>query len=211
MSQIPFTPPGKPEYVWEIATLYPEQGCWTEKEYLELTDSANRHIEYTDGRLEFLPMPTEVHEALVQFLYFALYAFVNQQELGKVYSNGVRVRVRPGKYRLPDIVFLHKDHFEVRHNRAWDGADLVMEVASDDPHDRQRDFEQKLIDYAESGIAEYWIVDLEVRKVIVHSLDHREYAVCGEYTPGRCATSLLLEGFEIDVAALFAAADEVPE
>src|SRR5687768_10582426 len=103
MSSMPFTPPHEPEYAWEVATLYPEQGEWSEEEYLDLTDHANRRIEFTDGRLEFLPMPTEVHEAIAQFLLFALLGFVEKNKLGKVYSTGIRLRIRPRKIRLPDI------------------------------------------------------------------------------------------------------------
>src|SRR5881275_2730812 len=47
------------------------------------------------------------------------------------------------------------NHFHARHNRVWDGADLVMEVVSDDPKDRARDYQQKLADYAEAKISEY--------------------------------------------------------
>jgi Uma2 family endonuclease len=194
-----------------VATLFPEQGEWSEEEYLELTDHSNRRVEFTDGRLEFSAMPTEIHEALLQFLFFALHRFVDDKKLGKVYWNGIRVRVRPRKIRLPDVLFLHKDHYAVRHNRVWDGADLIMEVVSDDPKDRQRDYEQKLFDYAEAKVAEYWIVDFQRRVVIVHLLDGDRYAVHGEFTHGQHATSRLLDGFSIDIAALFAVADEVPE
>ena len=69
---------------------------------------------------------------------------MESQNFGKVYWTGIRLRIRPRKIRLPDIIFLHKDHFHARHNRAWDGADLVMEVVSEDPKDRQRDYEQEL-------------------------------------------------------------------
>jgi Uma2 family endonuclease len=161
--------------------------------------------------LEFLSIPSEIHEALIQFLLFALHQFVASAKVGKVYSNGIRVRVRPDKVRLPDVLFLHKDHFAVRHNRVWDGADLVMEVVSDDPKDRHHDYQDKLVDYAGAGIAEYWIVDYERRVIIVHRLDGEKYAVLGEYAPDQQATSLLLEGFAVDVTQLFAAADDVPE
>jgi Uma2 family endonuclease len=211
MSSFPATPSHEPEYAWEIATLYPEQGEWSEEEYLEFTEHANRRIEYTEGRLEFLPMPTEIHETLVQFLFLALHRFVNERKLGKVYSNGIRLRIPERKYRLPDIIFLHRDHFHARHNRVWDGADLVMEVVSDSPADRQRDYEQKLIDYTEANVAEYWIIDRERQAVIVHGLAGGRYSVLGEYTRGQSAASRLLEGFGIDVAALFVAAEDVPE
>jgi len=211
MSSLPFTSSQEPDYAWEVATLFPEQGEWSEEAYLDLTDGTNRRIEFTDGRLEFLAMPTEIHESLVQFLLFALHQFVDSQKLGKVYSNGIRIRIRPRKIRLPDVLFLHKDHYEVRHNRVWDGADLVMEVVSGDPKDRQRDYEQKLADYAEAKVSEYWIVDPERRLVIVHHLHDGKYAIHGEFAAGERATSILLSGFDVDVTALFAVTADIPD
>jgi Uma2 family endonuclease len=211
MSTVPPSHSSEPDYAWEVATLFPAQGDWSEEEYLRLTDETNRRIEFTDGRLEFLAMPTEVHESLVQFLFLALHAFVETQKLGEVYCTGIRLRIRPRKFRLPDVIFLHKDHYHARHNRAWDGADLVMEVVSEDPKDRERDYEQKLLDYAEAKVGEYWIVDHQRRAVIVHRLAGDRYAVHGEFTSSQRATSALLSGFEVDLAALFAVADDVPE
>jgi Uma2 family endonuclease len=211
MSTIPSSQPSDADYVWEVATLFPEQGEWSEAEYLKLTDGTNRRIEYTDGRLEFLPMPTDIHESLVEFLFFALHEFVEKRKLGKVRWTGIRLRIRPRKYRFPDVIFLHKDNFHARHNRAWEGANLVMEVVSGDLKDRQRDYEEKLLDYAEAKVAEYWIVDYERQAVIVQWLEGDRYVVQGEFTGGQQATSVLLEGFSIDVAELFAAADEIPE
>jgi Uma2 family endonuclease len=161
--------------------------------------------------LEFLAMPTDIHESLVEYLYYALREFVEQQKLGTVRWTGIRLRIRPRKFRLPDVIFLHKDHIHARHNRAWDGADLVMEVVSEAPKDRQRDYEQKLLDYAAASVAEYWIVDYQREVVIVHRLEGDRYKVYGEFKRGQQATSALLDGFAVDVAALFAAADEVPE
>jgi Uma2 family endonuclease len=211
MSTSPLSLPHEPEYAWELATLFPEQGGWSEGEYLNLTDDTNGRVEFTDGRLEFLPMPTEIHEAIVQFLFMALYKFVDVAELGKVYSNGIRLRIRPDKIRLPDVIFLHKDHFHARHNRVWDGANLVMEVVSEDPKDRDRDYKSKLFDYAEAKVAEYWIVDPQRKIVNVQRLEGTAYALHGEFGPGQQATSALLDGFAIDVTALFAVIAEIPE
>ncbi len=59
--------------------------------------------------------------------------------------------------------------------------------------------------------AEYWIVDRERKVVIVHGLVGGAYSVLGEYIGGQIAASGLLEGFAINVAALFAAAENIPE
>jgi Uma2 family endonuclease len=156
-------------------------------------------------------MPTELHQELLAFLYRALYEYVSKRQLGKVHFSGLRFRIRPGKIREPDIIFLHKEHFDARHNRVWDGADLIMEVVSDDPKDRKRDYEEKLVAYAEAKVAEYWVVDYERRVVVVHRLDGDRYVLHEDFTSGDQAESVLLPGFSIDVDALFAVADEIPE
>jgi Uma2 family endonuclease len=211
MSVDPLISPQEPEYAWELATMYPPQGTWTEEEYLELTDHSNRRIEFVDGRLEFLSMPTEVHETLARFLFLALYNFVVKRNLGEVFSTGIRVRVLPKRCRLPDVLFLHKNNFHLRHNRVWDGIDLAMEVVSDDPRDRKRDYQDKMADYANAGIAEYWIVDPEQRTVIVHQLQDGKYRVHGQFDENATATSALLAEFTVDVSALFASIDDIPE
>jgi Uma2 family endonuclease len=86
-----------------------------------------------------------------------------------------------------------------------------MEVVSDDPKDRQRDYEQKLADYAEAKIAEYWTVDPERRLVTVHQWQDGKYAIHGEFAAGGPATSVLLPGFSVDVTALFAVIEDIPE
>ncbi len=86
-----------------------------------------------------------------------------------------------------------------------------MDVVSDDPKDRQRDYEQKLIDYSEANVGEYWIVDPHRRLVTVHHLIDGHYVVHGEFSTGGQANSRLLPEFDVDVTALFAAIDEIPE
>jgi Uma2 family endonuclease len=203
--------PQEPEYAWEVATLYPAQGYWSEEEYLHLTDSTKRRIELSGGRLEFLPMPTEIHDALSRYLFLALYEFVKRRQLGEVYGSGIRVRVRDKKVRLPDVVFFHKDHFDARHNRVWESADLAVEVVRDDSKDRDRDYQAKLLDYSEAGIAEYWTVDPNRQAGIIYRLDQRRYVQHGEFPVGQQATSHLLEGFSVDVTALFDSIKDIPE
>ena len=53
------------------------QGFWTEAQYLALTNGSNRLLEFTDGHIEVLPVPTRQHQAISQFLFLALYFFVS--------------------------------------------------------------------------------------------------------------------------------------
>lgn len=190
------------EPTWQIAHLFPAQGHWSEDEYLRM--NGNRLIEFSHGQLEVLTMPTESHQLIVLFLYRTLLAFVTVQKPGTVLVAPLRVRLWPGKFREPDVVFMLREHAARRSDAFWDGADLVMEVVSDD--DRRRDLETKRREYAQAGIPEYWIVDPRDRRITVLRLDGNQYAVHGEFGAGTLATSALLPGFHVDVTAALSAA-----
>ena len=189
------------EPAWDVARLFPDQGAWDDEDYLGL--STNRLVELSDGHVEVLPMPTMLHQAIVQYLSNLLLAFASAGDLGRVLFAPLRVRLRPGKYAEPDVVFMSAAHRERMNNRFWDGADLVMEVVSDGEQDRQRDYVAKRAAYAAAGIAEYWIVDPQQSTITVLALRDGGYAVHGTFAPGEVATSPLLTGFSVSVAATF--------
>jgi len=186
---------------WEIAHLFPSQGAWSEEEYLGL--SGNRLVEFSDGFLEVLPMPTTSHQALVAILYGLLFAHVEQRDLGKVLFAPLRVRLWPGKFREPDLVFMRKAHLRRVGEEFWDRADLVMEVVSGDVENRRRDLVSKRREYARARIPEYWIVDSQKAAIVVLRLAGRRYIVHGSFTQGSQATSPLLPGFTVNVSAVF--------
>jgi Uma2 family endonuclease len=209
MSSVPHNPIGltSAEPAWEIATLFPPQGAWTVEEYLDFTDSTNRLIEFTDGKLEFLEMPTISHQRILAHLLFIFRQFVDARRLGEVLCATLRVRIAESKFREPDIVFLHKDHPTGGGDRYWTAADLVVEIVSDDPGSRKRDLIEKRAEYAAAGIREYWIVDPAERCINVLALDGAAYRVAGKYASGDQAASVLLAGLTVDVAAVFQAAE----
>ena len=141
------------EPAWDVARLFPDQGRWSEEDYFDL--NGNLLIEFSDGVIEVLPMPSVAHQRTAGYLYNMI------------------------------------------------GADLVVEVVSDD--DRRRDLEVKRLEYAQAHISEYWIVDPCDAKITVLTLDGDSYAVHGEFAPGEQATSRLLPGFAVAVAEALAA------
>lgn len=193
---------------WEIATLFPSQGAWTVDEYLELTDSTNRLIEFTEGHIEVLEMPTMGHQLILAYLYDALKQFVSARQLGIVLFAAFRIRLTSTIFREPDIMFMRHKRRDQIEERYWTGADLVMEVevVSDDHKSRERDFVKKRKDYAAAGISEYWIVDPLQQRIFVLKLEGDEYVEIGAFAAGQQAVSRLLEGFAVDVTAVFDAA-----
>jgi Uma2 family endonuclease len=191
------------EPVWDIARLYPAQGCWTEREYLDL--STNQRVEYSHGYVQFQPMPTTTHQRIFFFLLRLLDVFARAHSLGEALPAGVRVRLWEGKFREPDVVFMKAENRSRINDEYWDGADLVMEVVSGSAGDRHRDLVEKRAEYARAGIPEYWIVDPEEGRIVVLALQGAEYVEHGVFTRGQRATSRLLPGFEVDVTATLAA------
>src|SRR5438067_12048892 len=61
-----------------ILSLDSIQGLWTEEQYLRLTDGSRRLLEFTDGFIEVLPMPTYKHQIISRFLFLALFSFIQQ-------------------------------------------------------------------------------------------------------------------------------------
>src|SRR5262245_45257547 len=112
-----------------VLDLLPPQGQWSEEEYLWLTDHTNRFIEFTDGYIEVLPMPTDAHQTLLASLYQVFFVFL-QALGGKVLFAPLRLRIRERKFREPDILLVRDASDLRRQNRFWLGADLVVEIVS---------------------------------------------------------------------------------
>ncbi len=183
-----------------LCDAMPPQGHWTEEQYLWLTDRTRRMVEFTDGRIEELPMPTIVHQAILSFLHDLFKAYLGPRG-GFVLFAGLRVRVREGKFREPDVAALCDRSDARNQERYWLGADLVVEVVSAD--DPDRDLVVKRADYAEANIPEYWIVDPQWETVTVLTLAGGAYVEHGVFSCGESATSPLLEGLALDVTTMF--------
>ena len=82
-----------------------------------------------------------------------------------------------------------------------------MEVVSDDRRDRMSATTRRnASDYAKAGIREYWIVDPQTAARHRLAARRRHTSSTGDFQRAALATSRLLDGFAVDVDAVFAAA-----
>jgi Uma2 family endonuclease len=179
--------------------MLPLQGLWTEEQYLRLTDQTNHFIEFTEGSVEVLPMPTRKHQAISRFLFLAFLSSV-QRLGGTVFYAPLRVRVAPGRFREPDLVLLLDVNDPRNQNAFWLGADLVLEIVG--PDDVERDTVIKRADYAEARIPEYWIVNPQEETITVLKIENGAYIAHGVFRRGETATSALLTDFTVSVDAV---------
>lgn len=176
------------------------QGLWSEAQYVALTEQTTQLIEFTDGVIEVLPMPNEKHQAISRLLFLALFMWM-QRLGGTVFYAPLRLQIRAGKFREPDLLLLCHEDDPRRQSEYWLGADLVVEIVS--PDRPNRDLEEKPRDYAEAGIPEYWIVNPLNETVTVLVLAGTHYREFGVFRRGDLARSSLLDGFRVQVDEVF--------
>jgi Uma2 family endonuclease len=179
-----------------VADLYPPQGQWTEVDYFSLPDT-NRYVELSEGRLIMPPHPTYSHQTALQNLFLRLQAFVEEHRLGIVRFAPLPVRLWPGKIREPDIFFIAKEHKDRIGEEVCGVPDLVVEVTSSST--LKTDRMEKFQEYAQAGVAEYWIVDPQERTIEVYFLKQGTYVLYGKWRAGEQASSYLLTGFSVKV------------
>lgn len=162
-------------------------------------------VEYLQGSLQILPMPTALHQAIAFVLANLLVAWSKPDTLARTKLAPFRVRLNDKLYREPDVCFMRGINAHCRNNRFWIGADLVAEIISDS--NKAHDLQTKLAEYAAAGIPEYWIIDPDRKTISIFSLASGNYVLHGDFGPGQIATSFLLCGFSVNVSDLFAAAE----
>lgn len=183
-----------------VCAQSPPQGAWSDEAYLRLTDHCRCLVEFTDGFVEQLPMPTSSHQLVALYIYRLFHAYLHPLG-GVAMAAPLRMRIREGKYREPDVLLLQNRLDDRFQDRFWLGADLAVEVVN--PDKPSRDWVDKRKDYAAASIPEYWIADPRDETVTVFVLEEGAYAENAAFGRGDTATSRLLDGLTVDVAAMF--------
>lgn len=155
------------------------------EEYLTYDDGTDNHYELVDGKLVMVPLPTGDHSDVVDLLAKAIeVAICQQQKNWKLKRDvGVYVGVNPQtakeRSRTPDLTILTDVQWAVIKADKTGAAVtktpplLVVEIVS--PGSRKTDYATKQKEYQQSGVPEYWIVDLKQQKVSVLTLIDGEY------------------------------------
>jgi Uma2 family endonuclease len=139
-------------------------------------DSSEVRYELHDGVIIEMPKPRGKHSNLTGFLIEQLLIVIRQMGKGGVWTIPRESIVKPQRQRSgyePDIIVLDRE--VIGTESRWesesiiqnaDSVKLIVEVVSTNWRD---DYYNKLRDYEEMGIKEYWIVDyaaLGARKFI---------------------------------------------
>lgn len=188
------------------STLPAEPLSW--EQFLELPDlpDGRRAMALIDGEVVWMAPPTVNHQMVGRNVVFALAAWT-----GPGITNGyafheplVRVSGRPlgyiadAGYFPPERVFLDDQGF-----LGVDGLPLIAaEVWS--PSNWASEIHRKARDFARAGVAELWGISPEQRIVTrLADIVDGAYETMRDIASGSELVTPLLDGFTLDVAALF--------
>jgi Uma2 family endonuclease len=145
----------------------------TFEEFLAYEEDSDRRYELVDG--ELVEMPTESNQncQIAKQLLFELAKFFSIARLN-LKDVEIEVSGRRAKVRLPDLVMLSEEGYAAMQGktrniitREMPPPILIVEVVSPGEENRTRDYRYKRTEYAARGIAEYWIIDPEERRITV--------------------------------------------
>ncbi|MEA3340129.1 MAG: Uma2 family endonuclease [Chloroflexota bacterium] len=123
--------------------------------------------EWVDGEVVMYSPASRRHQSIAGFLTSVMRSFVEQHDLGIVLNAPFQMKLEHG--REPDLLFVASGHLARLKETYLDGpADLVIEIIS--PESVARDRGTKFYEYAQGGVAEYWLIDPQVEWIEFYRL-----------------------------------------
>ncbi|MDX1970095.1 MAG: Uma2 family endonuclease [Planctomycetaceae bacterium] len=134
---------------------------------------ADRWDEMWEGVLHIPPAPNRTHQDFEFQLELWLRDYWAKPQGNRVYHqiNLASAGSWPDDYRIPDLVLLTPDRFEIDQDAFFEGPPLVV-VEIHSPGDESY---EKLDFYAKLGVPETWIIHRDSRKPEIYLLNGNEY------------------------------------
>lgn len=127
------------------------------------------------------PAPNIPHANLQNVIFNALYEYVKEHNLGKVYSPVVDVYLNERNVFQPDIFYISNERESIIQEKGIMGApDLVMEILS--KGSQSYDLNEKKAVYCNSGVNEYWVLDPKTKRSEGFVLENNQYTSVGVTT-----------------------------
>src|SRR6476646_10018706 len=148
------------------------------EEYLAYDDGTENLYELFNGELIEVPPESGENTSIAVFLLLQFAAIVGHT---RVRPHGLELEVRgEPRNRYPDLTVIKEEHVEQLRRRntlrfEMSPPLLVVEVVSPGELQRDRDYIAKRMQYQDRGIPEYWIVDPQLKTVLVLELSGETY------------------------------------
>ena len=152
-----------------------QQGEYTIDDYYAIPDEYR--TELIDGVIYDMAAPTVIHQIVIAVIGNKLFNYVEKKK-GKciVLPAAVDVQLDCDDRTMvqPDILVVCKKE-KMKKRNVYGAPDFVVEVLS--PSTRKKDIYIKKEKYQKAGVREYWMVDTEKERVIVHRFEKNNLSV----------------------------------
>lgn len=133
-----------------------------------------QRAELIDGQMYMMAPPNRIHQKLVNRLSQTITNYIDSRHGGcEVYPAPFAVFLHEDDktYVEPDISIIC-DSSKLDENGCNGAPDWVIEITS--PSNPQNDYGIKLFKYRTAGVREYWIVNPQMKSVMVYDLENEE-------------------------------------
>jgi len=162
----------------------------------------DKRYQLIDGELILAAAPRRAHQRTEMRITLRLGNYVEENDLGEVYSSPFDVVLSNTDVVQPDLLFVSAERLHIINDDNIRGApDLVVEILSPSTAGLDRTVKRTL--YAKHGVKEYWQVDTDAKTIMVLLLGGDGYELTGIYGEGQTLTSPTLEGFSLNLAEIF--------
>lgn len=177
----------------------PNTNKLTYKEFLDIAEKSDRHLEFINGVIYDMGTPTRTHQAIVRNLCNILGEYFDNKScdfypapLDLYIENQTPNRVQPDIMVICDLSKFNKTETQ------YEGIpSIVIEILS--PSTAKKDQFVKMDLYTRLGIPEYWIVSPTYKDIHVYKPSQEGEGI--RYSDK--LTSDLFEGLEIDIKRVF--------
>ena len=139
------------------------QTRWTVAMLDALPDDAERH-EIIDGELFVTPAPGEAHQLVIARLLVQLDAYLERYPIGRVLASPADVWRDERRFnRVQPDLFVVRLTDGKRPAYPYHLRDLLLAIEVASPGNPLLDYQVKRDRYLREGLAEYWVVNVEVR------------------------------------------------
>ena len=181
-------------------TSQPEDTWHTVVDYYNLPDDFR--AELIDGEIIEMTAPTVNHQLILSELAFQITRYLREEgSTCQGFPAPFDVQLDKDQYTMvqPDyVVICDRSKYENGKN-CYGAPDLVIEITS--PSSDFKDHYLKHSKYARAGVKEYWIVDTNLKRVIVFSLFRNRTTI---YTFDDVVSSILFKELSIDFSEILA-------
>jgi Uma2 family endonuclease len=161
----------------------------------------NVSAEFINGEIIYHSPSKRRHWKACANLVIKLGDFVKKNDLGEIGSEKVMIELTRNDYE-PDIVFFNKEKASkfTDDQMLFPAPDFIAEIIS--PSTEKYDRNEKFIDYAAHGVAEYWIIDPELEVVEQYFSENGMFNLFQKLHKGQLE-SRMIKGFVIELKDIF--------